>query len=228
VGEAMRIYHWVAIIGAGALLTASAAAVVLGSQKSTGANDTSATAGRNDRNPPLVRESQVRQAPAGSPSSSPSRRVESTTYDSWVVVCQDAVGNVAKKTCAATLQVIGPDKRQMLLNWQISLNKDGLFVTAFRIPPAMATKKGDQTVGGPLLIQNGLELKFGNGPARRINYVWCGPQQCFAEALIDDAFIKDALASTQATVTINTEGGGPIPLEFSIKGIDKAISSTRK
>jgi invasion protein IalB len=230
----MRLYHWVAIGAAGALLTASAAAVVLGSQKSTGSNDTSAAAGRNDRNPPLVRESQVRQAPAaqapaGSPStSSPSRRVESTTYDSWVVVCQDAVGGTTKKTCAATLKVVGPDKRQALLSWRIGLNKDGHFVTAFYIPPAMATKKGDRTVGGPLLIQNGVELKFGNGPARRINYVWCGPQQCFAEALIDDAFIKDALASTQATVTINTEGGGPIPLDFSVKGIDKAISSTRK
>ena len=92
----------------------------------------------------------------------------------------------------------------------------------------MAMNKDNKTVGGPLLVQNGVELKFGNGPARRIGYIWCGPKQCFAEALIDDAFVKEALANNRATVTVQTEGGGPIPLEIPIKGIDKAISSTRK
>jgi invasion protein IalB len=120
------------------------------------------------------------------------------------------------------------DRRELLLNWEIGLNKDGHFVTAFHVPPFLAIKKGDQTVGGPLLVQNGVELKFGNGPARRINYIWCGPKQCFAEALIDDAFMKDAVANTAATVTIHTAGGASIPLELPIKGIDKAISSTRK
>ncbi len=82
--------------------------------------------------------------------------------------------------------------------------------------------------GGGIMIQNGLELKFGNGAARRMSYVSCGPQQCFAEALIDDAFVKEALANTMATITVQTVSGGAIPFEFAIKGIDKAISSTRK
>jgi invasion protein IalB len=83
-------------------------------------------------------------------------------------------------------------------------------------------------MGGPLLIQNGVELKFGNGPARLVNYVWCGPRQCVAEALIDDAFVKEALANANATITVRTLGGEAIPIEVPIKGIDKAISSTRK
>jgi invasion protein IalB len=117
---------------------------------------------------------------------------------------------------------------EVLLNWEIGLNKDGHFVTAFHLPPYLAIKKGDRTMGGPLLIQNGVELKFGNGPARLINYVWCGPRQCVAEALIDDAFVKEALANTTATVMVRTLGGEAIPIEVPIKGIDKAISSTRK
>jgi invasion protein IalB len=224
----MRAYHWVAIIGAGALLTASAAAVVLGSQK-PGADEVRAAVAKDDRGPPPVRESQLRQqAPAAAPAPSSPQRVETIKYDSWVVVCQDPGGSAAKKTCNASLRATNPGGRQLLLNWQIGVNKDGHYVTAFHVPPAMAVKKNDQNVGGPLLVQNGLDLKFGEGSPRRISYVWCGPQQCVAEALIDDTFVKEALANTKATVTVHTFGGGPIPIDVPIKGIDKAISSTRK
>jgi invasion protein IalB len=254
----MRVYHWAAILGAGALLAGSAVAVVASRSGDTYVERP--TAVKSDAGPGLIQESQIRQPPAAgtgtspsqsqvrqppaagtgtSPSQSqvrqppaagttPSMRTETITYDSWVVVCQDAVGGTTKKTCTASLRVTGQDKRQVLLNWQIGMNKDGHFVTAIHVPPAIAVKKDDKTVGGPLLVQNGVELKFGNGPARRINYVWCGPQQCLAEALIDDAFVKDALANTEATVTIYSEGVGAVPLDFSVKGIDKAISSTRK
>jgi invasion protein IalB len=224
----MRAYHWVAILAGGALLTASAAAV-LGSQKSAeSGDDVRVTAVKNDPSRALIRESQVRQPPAAAPATPAPQRVETITYDSWVVVCQDSVGGTAKKTCLASLRAATQDQRQIILNWQIGMNKDGHFVTAFHVPPSVAMKKDDQTIGGPLLIQNGVELKFGNGPARRINYVWCGPQQCFAEALIDDAFVKEALANTQATVTVYIASGEAIPIQLPIKGIDKAISSTRK
>jgi invasion protein IalB len=221
----MRVYHWVAIIAAGALLTASAAAM-LASQKSAESDEVRATPVKNDPGRSLIRESQVRQPPAASAP----QRVETIKYDSWVVVCQDAIGGTAKKKCLASLRVASQsqNKRELLLNWQIGLNKDGHFVTAFQVPPGLAIKKDNQTIGGGILIQNGLELKFGKGAARRISYVSCSPQECFAEALIDDAFVKEALANSMATVTVHTAGGGTIPFEFSIKGIDKAISSTRK
>ena len=217
----MQAYHWVAILAGGALLTASAAAV-LGSQKSNDTDEVQVSATKNGAS--LIRESQVRQPSA--PSAAP--RVETIKYDSWVVTCEDSVGGSAKKTCTAKLDAVSQDRRQVLMEWAIGVNKEGHYITAFHIPPYMAMKKDNQVVGGPLLIQNGVELKFGNGPARRINYLWCGPKQCFAEALIDDAFVKDALANSKATVTVHTAGGGPVPLEVPIKGIDKAISSTRK
>jgi invasion protein IalB len=221
----MRVPYWVAIIASATLLTGSAAAV-LGTQRSAEPNDTRSTAGKNDRNPLRIQESQVRQPAA--PAASAPQRVETIKYDSWVVVCEDSVGGAGKKTCSASLRAMSGDGRQMLLNWQIGVDKDGHFVTTFHVPPTMAEKRGDATVGGPLLVQNGMELKFGNGAGRRINYVWCGPQQCVAEALIDDTFVKEALANSNAVITVYTLGGGAIPIELPIKGIDKAISSTRK
>jgi len=113
----------------------------------------------------------------------------------------------------------------LLLNWQIGFNDEGRFVTAVHVSSGLAIRQGDQTVGGPLMIANGVEMKFGNGPVRRLNYVSCGPQQCFAEAPIDDAFTKEAVANAKATVTIHTSGGA-IPFELAIKGIDKAISTS--
>ena len=172
------------------------------------------------------KKSQARPPAGQQPAASAPQRVETIKYDSWVVVCEE--GGTAKKTCSASLSASSQNDRKILLNWRIGVNKDGHFVTAFHVPPAMSEKKGDATVGGPLLIQNGVELKFGNGQPRRISYIWCGPQQCVAEALIDDAFIKEAVANTNAVVTVYTFGGGPIPIELPIKGIDKAISSTRK
>jgi invasion protein IalB len=213
------------------MLTAGAAAV-LASQKSAESDDVRATAVKNDPSPSLIRESQLRQPPAGAPASPAPQRVETTTYDSWVVVCQDSVGSTAKKTCKASLGVTSQGgnqrQRQLILNWEIGLNKDSHFVTTFQVPPVVTIKKDDRAVGGPLMIQNGLELKFGNGTARRINFLWCGPKQCLAEALIDDAFVKDALANTQATVTVYTTGEEPKAIQLPIKGIDKAISLTRK
>jgi invasion protein IalB len=223
----MRVYHWVAIVAAGALLTGSAA-VVFGSQRSSETDDVRAAAVKNDASPSLIRESQLKQAPpAGAPATSAPPRVETIGYDSWTVVCQDSVGGTVKKTCNASLRAMTPDQRQLVVNWQIGLDNEGRYVTGFRVPPGVSVKKGDQVVGGPLLVQNGLELKFGNGPARRINFVWCGPQQCFAEALIDEAFVKEALASSQATVTVFAAGGEAQPIQLPIKGIDKAISATR-
>ena len=113
-----------------------------------------------------------------------------------------------------------------MLNWQIGLNEESHFVTAIYIPSSIAVKSGDKTVGGPISIPNGIELKFGNGPVRRLSFVTCGPQQCVAEALIDDAFTREASANTKATITIHTPGGA-IPLELAVNGIDKAISYTR-
>ncbi len=164
-------------------------------------------------------------APAANAPSSP-RHVETTEYDSWVVTCEDTAAGGAKQ-CVGSLSV--RNQNRTLLNWQIGSNPDGRWVTAVHIPPGLAAKHGDKTVGGPILVANGVELKFGNGPARRLSFVSCGPRQCMAEAAIDDGFVKEAVANAggKATITVHT-AGGDVPFEVPIKGIDKAIASTRK
>ena len=164
-------------------------------------------------------------APAGP------QRVETTAYDSWAVTCEDTVaGGAVKRACLASLRVMNQNQA-VLLNWQIGFNDEGRFVTAVHVPSGLAIRQGDQTIGGPIMIANGVELKFGNGQVRRLSYVTCGPQQCLAEAPIDDGFMREAVANAnaKATITVHT-GGGPIPFDLAIKGIDKAITqaSARK
>lgn len=221
----MRVSRWILILAVAALLL-SGAGLLLETRGLAGIEMT-ATGVKPGSAP--IREAQARQAapPAPAPAAPATpHRVETTAYDSWAVTCEDTtVGGVPKRTCMASLRVTSENR--MLLNWQIGLNEEGHFVTAVHTPSGLAVKQGDKTVGGPILVAEGLELKFSNGPARRLNYLWCGPQQCMAEAPIDDAFVKEALASAKATITVRTMGGA-IPFELSIKGIDKAISSTRK
>jgi invasion protein IalB len=149
-------------------------------------------------------------------------------YDSWTVTCRDSVGGALKKTCFATLRVASQDRREILLNWDIAVNKDGRFVTGVHAPIGLTLKKDNKIIGGGILIQNGIDLKFGNNAARRLNYVSCNPQQCFAESPIDEAFVKEATASSTATLTVYAATGEGIPFEVPIKGIDKAIAATRK
>jgi invasion protein IalB len=172
----------------------------------------------------LIRESQTRGPAARA--QAPAHRVESTTYDAWTVTCRETAG---KKECGAVLRAAsGENRGQPVLIWEIGLNSEGRQVTIFRVPVGLATKKDNQTVGGGIMIQNGVELKFGNGQARRINFMSCNPRACIGEAAVDDTLVREANANTEATVTVHVIGGQPVPLQFGIKGIDKALSLTRK
>jgi invasion protein IalB len=175
-----------------------------------------------------IQEAQARPpapAPAAPAKPDAPRKIETTTYDSWTVTCDTTAGGAAKKKCLATLRLVNQN-RGVILNWQIGSNEENRYVTAIHIPSALMVKQGDETVGGPIMVANGVELKFGTGGPRRLSFVTCGPKQCVAEGVIDDAFIKEASANTKATLTIYTPGAA-IPLELAINGIDKAISSTR-
>lgn len=234
----MRSLWWIVISAAGVLICGAVAVFATQGGAST---ETSAAAAMSAASvgkaqlprpapAPVQQAQQVRQpAPAaaapGRAAPEAPRRVETTQYDAWVVTCQDTVGGTAKKSCVANLRLVNQDSGTVL-NWQIGLNEEGHFVTAIHIPSALTFKSGDKTVGGPISIPSGIELKFGNGAVRRLNFVTCGPQQCVAEALIDEAFVREAAANTKATITIHTPGG-VIPLELAINGIDKAITYAR-
>lgn len=171
-------------------------------------------------------DAQVRQPPAAAPAApSQPERVETTNYDAWQVICREAGG---KKNCGAVSRIVTQGSREPLIIWEIGSNEQGRPITIIRAPVGLAIRKDNQTIGGGIMIQNGIELKFGNGQARRLSFVSCNPQRCIAEAGIDDAFVKEATANTTATITAYALGGQAVPFEISIKGIDKAITLTRK
>jgi invasion protein IalB len=227
------MHHWLAVSTIGVLLSGSASAALV-APVSSAANARAAYV-RDGAAAPLVRQSQAQTPPAAATppaATAPSapQHIETTVYDSWSVTCQDGArpaAGAAKKTCMALLRVMTEDRRQVLIGWQIGTNEQGRYVTVIRVPTGLAVRKDNQTTGGGILVQNGVELKFGNGTARKLNFVSCNPQQCAAEAPVDDAFIKDVGTNTTATVTVYTVSGQGTPFEVPIKGIDKAISSTR-
>lgn len=161
---------------------------------------------------------------ASAQKTSPPPRVETTRYDSWVVTCREP--GTQKKSCYARLRVVGQGKR-LLLGWQIRQDQ-GRWIAAFRVPTGLARKADKKVVGGGIAVKNGLDIKLGNGQPRRVSYAACTPRMCIAEASLDSALLKELVSSTNANVTVHVIGKATIPLQFSIKGIDKAISALRQ
>jgi invasion protein IalB len=236
----MLVSRWIIISAVGGLLVCGASVLLATRWGVAAVADVEMIAAGVEPSPAPLREAQLRPAtpaaprpaapaPAAPAPSAPAKpqHVETTMYDSWAVTCQDTiVGGAVKRTCTAALRVVNQNQG-MVLNWEIGFSPEGRLVTAMHIPSSLAVKQGDQTVNGPIMLADGVELKFGNGPVRHLAYVWCGPQQCYAEAPIDEAFTKEAVASEKATITVHT-GGATIPFELPIKGIDKAISAARR
>jgi invasion protein IalB len=243
-GRSMRPSRWILILAIGGVLLLGGAVFLVSGGSAT---IKSVTIAQPDA--ATVQEAQLRPttpAPQGRPAApaptgpaaqpgapaaqqpTPPRHVETTQYDSWVVTCQDAADGGGKKTCFASLRVVNQNKR-VLMNWQIGLNSEGRLVTAVHVPSAIAIRQDNKTVGGAIRVAEGVELKFGNGPVRRLSFATCGPQQCVAEGPIDDGFIKEAIANVngKANIAVHTVGG-VIPFDVPMKGIDKAISSVRK
>ena len=238
--------RWVVMAVGGLLLVGVAALVAtqgLGSVETVAAGAKSSPELRQDTSAPFreaqfqptaptpqrpTAQAQQRPAAPATPATPPRR--ETTQYDSWVVTCNEAsVSGAPKRSCIASLRVVAQN-RGVMLNWEIGSDPEGRWITAIHVPSGLAMKDGDKVIGSPpILIPDGVELKFGNGAARRLSFVSCGPQQCMAQAAIDDAFVKEAVANAnaKANIVVHT-AGGVVPFDLPIKGIDKAITATRK
>jgi invasion protein IalB len=231
----MRGLRWVPSTLLGVMMCG--ASVVLASQVWAGTEEVARASNSRQSiaNPRLTQAPPATQPQTRQPTAAPAaparqgpdapRRVETTQYNSWSVTCEETVGGTAKRNCFANLRLVN-QRQATVLNWEIGHDPEGHLMTAIHVAPAMAVKNGDQVEVGPIAIPYGVELKFGNGIVRRLSFVTCGPQQCVAQGVIDDAFLKEANASTNATLTIHTPAGA-VPFETAINGIDKALASTR-
>lgn len=141
-----------------------------------------------------------------------SRRTETTTYDAWVLTCTSTMEKGGKSVCSGMLRVIERKQNQVLFAWVIGRDEKG------KLRSVMETPTG-------VLIQKGVELKLGKSPMRTLPYTACRPQQCDASTLMDEAFVRDAAASSEAVATIFAIDGRNINFNLNVKGIDKVLAA---
>lgn len=158
----------------------------------------------------------------------PSIRTESINFNAWSVTCQEAVGTGAKKTCVASLRVLSSDGRIVLLNWQIGYGRDRRMMSAFQVPLGLSVRDENQQATRGILVKDGLDIKIGASPVKRIGYSTCDLQVCEAALPLDEALTKLVSAASAVTVTAYAADGRPIPLSFDAKGVDKAIEAIRQ
>src|SRR5215471_153084 len=133
------------------------------------------------------------------------------TYGSWEVRCQ----NNAAKTCAAWLDIVNQQSKQVMMSWIVGPDGKGALETVFQTPTGVR-------------VSAGLDVKLGNSSARHINYISCLPRQCTAGAPLDETFIKDAIAAQKAEVTLYAPDGKGINFGIPVAGLDKAVAALKK
>lgn len=142
-------------------------------------------------------------------------RVETIKYDAWTVTCRDTVEKSSKRTCTGIMQVIEQKSRRVLLAWVIGRDNQGVLRTVMQTPTGVQIPKG-------------VELKLGKAPMRTLPFTACEPQRCDASVAMDDAMVKEAMASQEAVATIVATDGRGINFNMPIKGIDKVFAAIGK
>jgi invasion protein IalB len=152
-------------------------------------------------------------APAAVPSVP--RHTETINYDSWIVSCSEPLDKSSKKICSGVLEAVDQKEKRVVFAWAIGRDGQGALRTIMQTPTGV-------------LITKGVELKLGKAPVRTIPYTACEPQRCQASIAMDDALVKDTIASPEATVTIYLVDGRGINVNMPIKGIDKVYPAIGK
>ena len=155
------------------------------------------------------------RAPAPTPGASSGAEGASGPPRHCRVTCSETVKEVSKKTCSAVLQLVEEKQNQVLLVWVVGRDNQGVLHTVIQSPTGV-------------LIPKVVELKVGNGPVRSLPYTACTPKNCEASVVMDDAMIRDANASPEATANIVAVDGRTINFKMGIKGVDKAVAALGK
>lgn len=166
---------------------------------------------------PPKQVAQARPAPAAGTEQQPVR-TETITYGEWIVTCRYA----AKKACSAQLSIVAQQQNQAVNvgTWIIAHNNQGTLVSLLQTPQI--------NIG--VLVSKGIELKIGNAKPTRISYTACNPQRCEGTVPMDEALIREAVASSNgsAAITFWKADGFEFTINIqSIKGIDRAIAAVR-
>lgn len=147
-----------------------------------------------------------------------SARTEILTYDNWTVTCREVWEPREKRTCTAELSIVqeANKTRRVLLAWVIAApNKDGVLTSTLRFLPGVQI--------GP-----GVELKFSDKARRKFPITTCEPAYCEATIPLDDAFVRDASAVTQAEAIIQSSDGRQANITINMTGFTRALAMVRK
>jgi invasion protein IalB len=153
------------------------------------------------------------QAAQGTNAPAPVEWTKVATYGSWEVRCQNP--NLNTKVCAAWLEVINQQSKQVMIAWIVGPDNKGALQTLFQTPTGVR-------------VAAGVDVKLGNAAARHVNYITCLPRQCTAGMPMDDAFVKDTIAAQKADVTLYAPDGKGINFGIPVIGFDKAVAAIKK
>jgi invasion protein IalB len=203
---------WLAAV-IGGLALAGAAAFGLSVMFDGGTQNPFTNEGQNLASQPHDLSSPQPQGSTSSGATSPSQRFERIVQDGWVINCAIANG---KKTCNAVHQVLGKEQRQVVFAWAVSRNAQGAPAMIFRTPTGVQ-------------IQNGVEFKLGNAPARKIDYIMCNTQSCMAAMPVNDGVVREAMGALNgnAVATVTGADGRAVSFTMPVKGIDKVLAAVR-
>ena len=151
---------------------------------------------------------------AAAPAAGPDTRVlETTTFDGWTVACRGWKSAGAPTECSASFSVSDQKSGAVLASW-ILATKDG------KITSEVVTITGIQ-------VDKGVELTVGaQGKPKKFAYLWCDPNQCSAQGVVEDAVVKELVANAQsdATLTSILKDGRALNFKLPLAGIDRAIA----
>jgi invasion protein IalB len=141
-------------------------------------------------------------------------RSEIVNYDNWRLVCEEYAEPAKKTVCVGILQIAKKETGETLFTWNLGLGADGAPVSTF------------VTLTGVSVAQ-GVELRVGSTPVRKVGFATCEPTQCVARAPIDAALRKDLIEADKAEITIHGSTGRNMKLELALKGVDGVLAAIK-
>jgi invasion protein IalB len=135
-------------------------------------------------------------------------------FGSWLVRCQTTNGTPGKP-CVALLQVVNQQSKQTMLAWIIGLDDKGAVQAVLQTPSGVNVRKG-------------IEIKFGSGMPRHVDFSNCLPRECTAPTPVDAAFVKDLSTQQKANIVVVGANGRNLVFGIPVTGFDKALAAIKK
>jgi invasion protein IalB len=178
---------------------------LLGALSAPALSQTSKPAPANAREQPKPQAPAVTDGPI---------RMERTVFDSWVVTCQEVVGDAKSKRCSAVLSIVEEQSKRVAFLWAIGKNGAGALTAVFTTPTGIN-------------LSNGLDLQIGKGKPRKLPFTACDATSCEAVMALDESVLREARASDDASATITMKDGRMVRFSIINKGFAKALAAVR-